>query len=283
MEKRSYSVEWLSESSQKEQPECEMDLLQQRLGYTGLKGQRTHSAALSAGDQGCASTTCFMEKENYDGGNVHPGDVMANPRTIQPMCRESTHRVLMGVSDCTQSPVKEDEGISDVDSLKSAGSTSEDDGSSSRSRTKFTPEQLQELEKTFKVNRYIGSSDKKRLSRVLKLSETQIKTWFQNRRMKYKRQNQDARVDAFFSRLYAPYYGFQDYPSAGCPVQPDLAVSIPPTMPAMPFTPVHQAVRPGLHPPAPIFSPPNFGSYPCTSMLLPPALNEPVGQRFHPY
>ncbi|NXT33897.1 VEX1 protein, partial [Pelecanoides urinatrix] len=62
-----------------------------------------------------------------------------------------------------------------------------------RSRTKFSAAQLQELERSFREQRYIGASEKQRLAAVLNLSQSQIKTWFQNRRMKFKRQTQDAR------------------------------------------------------------------------------------------
>ncbi|NWI73983.1 VEX1 protein, partial [Dryoscopus gambensis] len=62
-----------------------------------------------------------------------------------------------------------------------------------RSRTKFSAAQLQELERSFREQRYIHAGEKRRLAAVLNLSQSQIKTWFQNRRMKFKRQTQDAR------------------------------------------------------------------------------------------
>ncbi|XP_055676240.1 homeobox protein vex1-like [Falco biarmicus] len=74
-----------------------------------------------------------------------------------------------------------------------------------RPRTKFSSAQLQELERSFREQRYIGASEKQRLAAALNLSQSQIKTWFQNRRMKFKRQTQDARVEALFSGLFLPY------------------------------------------------------------------------------
>ncbi|NXL24554.1 VEX1 protein, partial [Setophaga kirtlandii] len=62
-----------------------------------------------------------------------------------------------------------------------------------RPRTKFSAAQLRELERSFREQRYIGAGEKRRLAAVLNLSQSQIKTWFQNRRMKFKRQTQDAR------------------------------------------------------------------------------------------
>uniref|UniRef100_A0ACB8F935 Uncharacterized protein n=1 Tax=Sphaerodactylus townsendi TaxID=933632 RepID=A0ACB8F935_9SAUR len=42
-----------------------------------------------------------------------------------------------------------------------------------RGRTKFSPRQLQELEKSFQGQQYLGASEKRRLSKVLKLSPLQ--------------------------------------------------------------------------------------------------------------
>ncbi|XP_039263851.2 uncharacterized protein LOC120339729 [Styela clava] len=57
-----------------------------------------------------------------------------------------------------------------------------------RIRTAFTPGQLLQLEREFERNHYVVGSERKQLARSLKLSETQVKVWFQNRRTKFKRQ-----------------------------------------------------------------------------------------------
>ncbi|NWS49278.1 VEX1 protein, partial [Probosciger aterrimus] len=75
----------------------------------------------------------------------------------------------------------------------SPGREAEAGAGTGRPRTKFSAAQLQELERSFREQRYIGASEKRRLAAVLNLSQSQIKTWFQNRRMKFKRQTQDAR------------------------------------------------------------------------------------------
>ncbi|KRY34022.1 Homeobox protein EMX1 [Trichinella spiralis] len=56
-----------------------------------------------------------------------------------------------------------------------------------RNRTAFMPYQLVELERAFEVNHYVVGCERKELARRLKLSETQVKVWFQNRRTKHKR------------------------------------------------------------------------------------------------
>ncbi|XP_018414392.1 PREDICTED: homeobox protein vex1-like [Nanorana parkeri] len=189
----------------------------------------------------------------------------------------TSRRAFKEVSTHNPSPSSEKCHSSDTD----PGSLSEEDATS-RPRTKFTKEQLQELENSFKEHRYIGSNEKKRLSKVLKLSETQIKTWFQNRRMKFKRQSQDARVEAFFSGLYVPYYGYSDFQTPACPARPGLAMPLAPPASIYPFAPLSATViRPG-NPPSSM-PPQNLGSYPCPSVRVHPSLNEPVGLRFSPY
>ncbi|KAI3362969.1 hypothetical protein L3Q82_011645, partial [Scortum barcoo] len=64
-----------------------------------------------------------------------------------------------------------------------------------RMRTKFTSEQISRLERTFSKHRYLGAVQRRKIAERLKLSETQVKTWFQNRRMKLKREVQDVRPE----------------------------------------------------------------------------------------
>ncbi|NXD71733.1 VNT1B protein, partial [Eolophus roseicapillus] len=57
-----------------------------------------------------------------------------------------------------------------------------------RSRTAFSAEQVSTLESSFQRQRYLGAAERRKLAGKMRLSEVQIKTWFQNRRMKLKRQ-----------------------------------------------------------------------------------------------
>lgn len=51
-----------------------------------------------------------------------------------------------------------------------------------RRRTAFTHAQLQYLERKFRCQKYLSVADRAEVAEKLKLSETQVKTWYQNRR-----------------------------------------------------------------------------------------------------
>ncbi|CAF0836442.1 unnamed protein product [Didymodactylos carnosus] len=57
-----------------------------------------------------------------------------------------------------------------------------------RTRTVFSDAQLIGLEKRFETQKYLSTPDRIELADTLSLSQLQVKTWYQNRRMKWKKQ-----------------------------------------------------------------------------------------------
>uniref|UniRef100_A0A3B3BPP2 NK2 transcription factor related 7 n=1 Tax=Oryzias melastigma TaxID=30732 RepID=A0A3B3BPP2_ORYME len=62
-------------------------------------------------------------------------------------------------------------------------------------RVLFSQSQVSELERRFRHQRYLSAPEREHLAHVLKLTSTQVKIWFQNRRYKCKRQRQDKSLE----------------------------------------------------------------------------------------
>lgn len=56
-------------------------------------------------------------------------------------------------------------------------------------RVLFTKAQTYELERRFRQQRYLSAPEREQLARIINLSPTQVKIWFQNHRYKYKKQS----------------------------------------------------------------------------------------------
>eukprot|EP00794_Sanderia_malayensis_P005650 gene5650-6346_t len=86
--------------------------------------------------------------------------------------------------------VEEDDGISSSSTISSTQRRHDMDRASKKKKTRtvFSRRQVYQLETAFDMKRYLSSSERASLANALKLSETQVKIWFQNRRNKWKRQ-----------------------------------------------------------------------------------------------
>ncbi|KAL9967317.1 hypothetical protein ACROYT_G025517 [Oculina patagonica] len=60
-----------------------------------------------------------------------------------------------------------------------------------KQRPLFSPHQIQTMEKEFAKQRYVTEDRRAQLASEVNLTETQVKTWFQNRRTKWKKETRD--------------------------------------------------------------------------------------------
>ena len=60
-----------------------------------------------------------------------------------------------------------------------------------KQRPLFSPHQIQTMEKEFAKKRYVTEDKRAQLALEVNLTETQVKTWFQNRRTKWKKETKD--------------------------------------------------------------------------------------------
>ncbi|XP_043938362.1 homeobox protein Nkx-3.1 [Protopterus annectens] len=79
-----------------------------------------------------------------------------------------------------------------------------------RSRAAFTHTQVLELEKKFSYQKYLTAPERAHLAKTLKLTETQVKIWFQNRRYKTKRKQLSLEKDDLTGERRLPSYASEN-------------------------------------------------------------------------
>ncbi|KAK1152942.1 homeobox protein NANOG [Acipenser oxyrinchus oxyrinchus] len=80
----------------------------------------------------------------------------------------------------------------DLINMAAAAVTEEPKAKKAKPRTAFSQEQMQALQQRFQLQRYLTPVEMKTFAGMIGLTYKQVKTWFQNRRMKFKRHQKDS-------------------------------------------------------------------------------------------
>ncbi|CAG2163477.1 unnamed protein product, partial [Oppiella nova] len=120
-----------------------------------------------------------MESSDKESSNLSSNDVSPN----------STTSMTTNSKNCGPNNDNNNNCSSSNSNKKKKSLNDSKSGKPRRARTAFTYEQLVALENKFKTTRYLSVCERLNLALSLRLTETQVKIWFQNRRTKWKKQN----------------------------------------------------------------------------------------------
>ncbi|KAK1166365.1 homeobox protein vent1B-like [Acipenser oxyrinchus oxyrinchus] len=209
---KSYSIEWLSQSHHSKsigKQSAEEKMATTLKHHIRCLSQPPQTAYCKGSLQPKVKSVKKSFLHDMPGGKNEP-DSVSLPR---PLLSSSP---ILSESSGESSGYESETVLSETTSAEGEDDGGDDSGAHRRMRTKFTSDQIYKLENTFNKNKYLGTSERLKVAAKLHLSETQVKTWFQNRRMKLKREVQDLRPDFLSTALmpqmmYRPVSSFQHF------------------------------------------------------------------------
>ncbi|XP_074732563.1 barH-like 2 homeobox protein isoform X1 [Strix uralensis] len=114
----------------------------------------------------------------------------AAPETFRPKLEQEDSKAKLDKRDDTQGDIKchgtKEEGDREISSSRDSPPVRAK--KPRKARTAFSDHQLNQLERSFERQKYLSVQDRMDLAAALNLTDTQVKTWYQNRRTKWKRQ-----------------------------------------------------------------------------------------------
>ncbi|XP_044139405.1 homeobox protein Nkx-3.2 [Bufo gargarizans] len=168
-------------------------------GEVGAEGLASPGAqGVLAGREQAGWDSDSALSEEGEAGRTGEGDMMEGPgirksqRPLEGRPKEEEEEETPGCSDCEMAASGSDPSPPDEDPKCDQLHLEAPKQRKKRSRAAFSHAQVFELERRFNHQRYLSGPERADLAASLKLTETQVKIWFQNRRYKTKRRQMAA-------------------------------------------------------------------------------------------
>ncbi|XP_035703324.1 homeobox protein engrailed-2-B isoform X2 [Folsomia candida] len=157
---------------------------------------RMHVVATSRGGEfrgssgGDAMASVLRPFPMYSSLSVQPLLTASGCSTLDygQLCMSNLFPFAMGNPLAVNNPWQNKPPLLGLQAPKPSGRRARKPGLDRKPRQAYSAKQLERLESEFKNDKYLSVSKRLELSKTLNLTEVQIKTWFQNRRTKWKKQ-----------------------------------------------------------------------------------------------